>query len=180
MDFHCCWPLAFFFHQIWRSGRQSSRSRFCFLTFSGTSHVKPISEIIFGRWFVRNCIETRCFRWSCHEQVKKTLRRSATKFTKHRKKQQVRAIWNNLPDPADPPDQVSSTAARTPLPHAPEARMTVVETNFLQTKTKTENPPTLLLGAGGQKFYVRKNVGRRGVATQPAIEIYNLSRALWP
>ena len=29
-------------------------------------------------------------------------------------------------DPADPPETVSACAARTPLPHAPEARMTVV------------------------------------------------------
>ncbi len=44
-----------------------------------------------------------------------------------------RAIWNSLPDPADlpdlpdPADQVSETAARTYLPHAPGVRMTVVK-----------------------------------------------------
>ena len=41
-----------------------------------------------------------------------------------------RAILNSLPDPADLPDlpdQVSETAARTYLPHAPGVRMTVVK-----------------------------------------------------
>ena len=44
-----------------------------------------------------------------------------------------RAILNSLPDPADPADppdpadQVSETAARTYLPHAPGVRMTVVK-----------------------------------------------------
>ncbi len=35
-----------------------------------------------------------------------------------------RTVWNSLPDPAD---QVSETAARTYLPHAPGVRMTVVK-----------------------------------------------------
>ncbi len=38
-----------------------------------------------------------------------------------------RAILNSLPDPPDPADQVSETAARTYLPHAPGVRMTVVK-----------------------------------------------------
>ncbi len=37
-----------------------------------------------------------------------------------------RAISNSLADPADPADQVSETAARTYLPHAPGVKMTVV------------------------------------------------------
>ena len=35
-------------------------------------------------------------------------------------------------DPADPPEVVARSAARTPLPHAPGARMTAVYTNSIK------------------------------------------------
>ena len=47
-----------------------------------------------------------------------------TKITKYCKKQQKCTIWNSSADPADLLYQVSLTAARTPLPHAPGVRMT--------------------------------------------------------
>ncbi len=42
------------------------------------------------------------------------------------KKHPLRAIWNSSSDPGNPAKVVSSTAAPTPLPHAPGARMTAV------------------------------------------------------
>ena len=80
-------------------------------------------------------LKTRCFRWSCHEKVKKTLHRSVTRVTYAVKTEGKCTIWNSSPDPADPdypPEMVPEPALWPSLPHAPGARMTWVLTNSLK------------------------------------------------
>ncbi len=95
-----------------------------FLLFRDLSSKTHTVESFLGGCPARNVLKSRYFSQEVHEKVQKTSRRSVTRVTKYYKKQQICTIWRKSTDPADPPDQVSSTAARTPLPRAPGAKMT--------------------------------------------------------
>ena len=70
-------------------------------------------ESISGRHVSENGLKSRCFRWSCHEKVKKTLYRFVTSLALTVKTHIKCSKMNSSPDPADPAEVVAATAART-------------------------------------------------------------------
>ena len=77
--------------------------------FRDVSRKTILFEIIFGRRSVRNGLKTRCFRWSCHEKIKKALHRSVTRVIFAVKTEGKCSIWNSSPDPGNPLQSRQST-----------------------------------------------------------------------
>ena len=86
---------------------------FIFYFFIDVSAKAPSFESISGRQSSKKTLKTRCFRLEGYAKIKKTVHQSVSRATSALKTHGKCTIWNSSADPADPPDQVSESVART-------------------------------------------------------------------